>query len=136
KTWERVRHCLKVYFRDARNGLSDNEDMGCQSAFFMCSSMGLYPLMGQDLYFLTAPLFKKTTLTMGDSGNTLVIEAPLADEEHRYIVGATLNGVPLDRAWIRHGEIADGAVLKLELATAPNGFGQDNIPPSPADAIR
>lgn len=135
KTWERVRHCLKVYFRDARNGLSDNEDMGCQSAFFMCSSMGLYPLMGQDLYFLTAPLFKKTTLTMGDSGNTLVIEAPNADEEHKYIVGATLNGVPLDRAWIRHGEIANGAVLRLELATEPNGFGADNVPPSPAAEI-
>ena len=136
KSWERVRWALERYFRDARNGLSDNEDMGCQSAFFMCSSMGVYPLMGQDLYFLTPPLFKKTVLTMGDSGHTLTVEAPAADETHKYIVGATLNGKPLDRAWIRHGEIKEGAVLRLDLAEAPNGFGAHNPPPCPADEIR
>ncbi|KWX85018.1 hypothetical protein AMQ83_27305 [Paenibacillus riograndensis] len=40
---DRVRECLETYFHVVRDGLGDNEDMGCQSAFFICSSMGLYP---------------------------------------------------------------------------------------------
>lgn len=135
KTADRVRKCIDMYFRDSRNGISDNEDMGCQSAFYMCSGMGVYPIMGQDLYMLSSPIFKKTTLIMGDSGNTLVIEAPNADQDHRYIVGASINGRTLDRAWITHSEIADGAVLKLELGKEPNDWGKGYVPPCPAKMI-
>ncbi len=128
----RARACLAKYFRVERKGLNDNEDMGCQSAFYMCTALGLYPIMGQDLYLLTAPVFARAEIAMGQGGRTLVIEAPGAGPERGFIIGATLNGKPLERAWLRHGEIAAGAVLRLELAAQPTSWGVGTAPPSAA----
>jgi predicted alpha-1,2-mannosidase len=135
KTAERVRECLDKYFKVARNGLRDNEDMGCQSAFYMCSGIGLYPIMGQDLYLISTPIFKKTEISLGRSGKKLIIEAPAADEGHLYITSATLNGKPLNRAWVKHHEIADGAVIRLEVSQKPGNWGMTEIPPSPLQAL-
>jgi predicted alpha-1,2-mannosidase len=135
KTFERVRECLTKYYRNTRNGISDNEDMGCQSAFFMCSSMGIYPIMGQDLYMLTAPIFDRITLQMGKGGKQLEIKAKRKGLEDKYIVGARLNGEVLDRAWIRHEEIANGGILELTLDEKPNGWGNGELPPCPMDIL-
>jgi putative alpha-1,2-mannosidase len=122
---------MERYFRAARDGLSDNEDMGCQSAWYMGSALGLYPIMGQDLYLLSAPLFRRAEIKLGASGKRLFIEAPAAGPDGSYIVSASLNGKPLDRAWVRHREIASGAVLRLELGQNPGEWGRQLPPPSP-----
>jgi len=124
----------KRYFHARRDGLSDNEDMGCQSAWYMCSTLGLYPIMGQDLYMLVAPAFTRSEMALGSSGKPLVIEAPEAGEEHIYVKAVTLNGKPLRRAWLRHHEIAQGAVLRFSLDTVPGDWGTDELPPSPMQA--
>jgi predicted alpha-1,2-mannosidase len=128
KTAERVRASLEKYFHPTRNGLSDNEDMGCQSAWYMCSTMGIYPIMGQDIYLLSSPLFKRTEMMLGTSGNRLVIEAPEAGPDKPYVQSATLNGKPLDRAWLTHHEIAHGATLHFELANSPGEWGTKELP--------
>jgi putative alpha-1,2-mannosidase len=130
KTAERVRICLEKYFHPTRNGLSDNEDMGCQSAWYMCSTMGIYPIMGQDLYLLSSPLFKRTEMMLGTSGNRLVIEAPEAGPDRPFVRSVTLNGKPLDRAWLTHHEIAHGATLHFKLANSPGEWGMKELPPS------
>ncbi len=53
------------------------------------------------------------------SENSLIIEVPEAREEYIYVKAVTLNGKPLHRAWIRHHEIAQGAVLRFTLDTSP-----------------
>lgn len=135
KSVERVRACMTKYFNTTRDGLADNEDMGCQSAFYMGSAMGLYPIMGQDLYLLIAPVFSRVEVQLGTSGKTLVMETPEASAEKPYIVSATLNGEPLNRAWVRHSEIADGAVLRFEVSDTPGTWGTAELPPSPMQAI-
>jgi len=131
RTAERVRECMKRYFRPARDGLSDNEDMGCQSAFYMCSAMGLYPIMGQDPYLLAPPVFEHVEVQLGGSDRTLTIEASGAGPDRSYIAAATIDGEPFDRAWIRHNEIARGATLRFELAEHPARWAKDSAPPSP-----
>jgi predicted alpha-1,2-mannosidase len=131
---EKVRWAMQKFFNTSRKGLSDNEDMGCQSAFYMCSAMGVYPIMGQDLYLLTAPVFERTIITLGASKKTLTIEAPGAGAKMKYIRSASLNGKPLDRAWIRHGEISGGATLTLELGETPGDWGGKIPPPSPMNS--
>ena len=126
KTADRVRWAMGKFFNTSRLGLSDNEDMGCQSAFYMCSAMGLYPIMGQDLYLLTSPSFTRTQIALGTTGRPLVIESPDASPDRPYIVSATLDGKPLNRCWLRHHEIADGATLTLDVAANPGRLG----PPS------
>jgi len=128
---ERVRWALERFFKADRDGLSDNEDMGCQSAFYLCGSLGLYPIMGQDLYLLGPPAFPRATVALGTGGAALEISAPGADKPGRFITAARLNGRPLDRAWLRHAEIAGGARLDLDLGDAPASWGR-LPPPSPA----
>ena len=129
RTAERVQEQLRKHYRPTRDGLDDNEDMGCQSSFYLCSSIGVYPVMGQDLYLLTTPSFSRMEIELGSSGKKLVIEAPGAGARKPYIVKATLNGKPLNRAWLRHHEIKDGAVLRFELSAKPGTWGR-NRPPS------
>ncbi len=131
KTAERVRWAMGEYFNTSRRGLADNEDMGCQSAFYMCSALGIYPVMGQDIYWLTTPVFERSEIALGTSGNMLVIEAPGAGADNPYIGSATLNGEALERAWLRHFEIAGGATLRLELSVRPTDWGRAQRPPSP-----
>jgi len=88
--------------------------------------------MGQDLYWLTTPLFEQTELTIGQTGKTLVIEAPGAGAELLYISSATLNGIPLNRAWLRHHEIIGGATIRFELSAQPAAWGTNVLPPSPS----
>jgi putative alpha-1,2-mannosidase len=37
-----------------------------------------------------------------------------------YVQSATLNGKPLERAWITHDEIVNGGVLQFRLGSQPN----------------
>lgn len=134
KSSERTRSLMGQCFHARRDGLSDNEDMGCQSTWYMCSALGLYPIMGQDLYLLSAPLFTHAEIALGASGNSLLIEAPEAGEEHLYVKTVTLNGTPLHRAWLRHHEIAQGAILHFTLDTIPGDWGTQEMPPSPMQA--
>ncbi len=131
---DRVRECLHSDFRPERRGLVDNEDMGCQSAFYMASCMGLYPLMGQDIYWLIPPAFERQRIQVGSPDRVLTIEAPGATGEFsdkRYIVGASLNGTPLTGAWLRHSDIAQGGTLRFTIAETPRDWGADTPPPSP-----
>ena len=130
KSCERVRALMKHYFHARRDGLSDNEDMGCQSAWYICSALGIYPIMGQDLYLLTTPIFTRAEIDLDASGNSLIIEAPEAGEERPYVKEVTLNGKPLYRSWLRHHELAQGAVLRFTLDTAPGDWGTREVPPS------
>ena len=128
---ERVRRIVQSQFRATRDGLEDNEDMGCQSAFYMCATMGIYPLMGQDLYWLTTPVFDCTRLRLGGSGALLSIETQFASPDALYITGAELDGQPLDRPWLRHHEIAWGGTLRIWVDEKPGSWGINRPPPSP-----
>ena len=130
KTAERLRICLKRYRAD-RDGLPDNEDMGCHSAFYICSTIGLYPVMGQDMYWLTSPMVERTVFTMSQTGKELIIEAVGGSAEAIYVQRAWLNGQPLERAWLRHAEIVNGGTLRFELGTQPGEWGAQNLPPTP-----
>jgi len=105
--------------------------MGCQSTFYMCAALGLAPAFGQDIYWLTTPVFTRSDISVGAAGQRLVIEAPGAGADRPYIASATLNGQSLTRAWLRHAEMAEGAVLRLELSATPTTWGANEPPPSP-----
>ena len=85
----------------------------------MFSSMGLYPIMGQNLYMLTSPVFSHVEVDLGKSGKTLIIDAPEANSENIYIRWIKLNGLEIYRHWIRHNEIANGGRLEFELTSIP-----------------
>lgn len=117
----RARSILFDKYSATTRGLPDNEDMGSHSSYVICTSMGLYPVYGQDLYCLTAPVFEEIEIDLKD-GATLTIKAPGANDKNHYITKARLNGQPLDSAWVRHKDIAQGGVIELTVSDKPEGL--------------
>ncbi len=130
---EVTRKILDGRYAPERNGFPDNEDMGANATFVVCTMIGLYPVMGQDLYLLSPPRFPDVRMTLPLSGGELHITAgPWSAGGHTsYICGAQLDGVDLNRQWLRHAEIAGGGHLHLTLSSEPSTFGAGNPPPFP-----
>ncbi len=123
-----IYHSIRSHFYNSDNGLKDNEDMGCQSSFFLFNTMGFYPIYGQTLYMLTPPFFKEINLLLGTSGKKITITSDRESPELHFIHSVKLNNKILDRAWVRHDEIADGATLEFKLSKTPTTWGRDNLP--------
>ncbi len=91
--------------------------------------MGFYPIYGQTIYMLTPPFFKEIVLSLGASGKNLTIISDRDSSELCYIQSVKLNQKPLDRAWVKHEEISNGAILEFKLSKTPTTWGQVNLPP-------
>jgi predicted alpha-1,2-mannosidase len=109
-------------------GLPGNDDAGTLSAWYVWSAIGLYPNAGQPFYYVGSPLFDRATIALG-RGRSLTVERRGSG---RTVVAATLNGRPLERAWLRHAEVAGGGTLVLVMGDAPGPWGTADRPPSPA----
>lgn len=117
-------------YKPQRDGLNGNEDMGAQSSFYLCASMGLYPIMGQDLYLLLPAVFDEVTLHLGQTGKPLTLRSRRRGRG-KFIVSLKADGKPFDRNWIRHAELLAASVLEFDLADEPGMWGTQNPPPSP-----
>lgn len=126
RTQERVREILTETFKTGVRGLPGNDDAGAESAWIVSASVGLYPNAGQDYYYLCSPIFERTELSIW--GKAFTIEAPGASLEKKYITAATLNGKPLDRAWVTHAEVVAGGTLRLEMSEKPGAWGKAERP--------
>ena len=115
-------------FSAAPDGLPGNDDAGTLSAWYVWSAIGLYPSTGQPFYYVGSPLFDRATLRLR-GGRSFTIERRGAGP---VVVAATLDGRPLDRAWLEHREVAAGGTLVLVMGDVPSGWGAGQRPPSPA----
>lgn len=99
-------------------------DYGCMAAWYNMSAMGLYQVCpGDPVYQLTAPIFEEVKINLNEkiySGKSFLIKAKNLSKDNIYIQSATLNGKPLNRAWISHGEIAQGGKLVFEMGKQPD----------------
>lgn len=129
RTQERVRRILNTEYTTGRGGLPGNDDSGAMSSWYVWGAIGLYPNAGQPFYYVSSPLFQRSTIELG-GGRTFIIEAPETSDGNAYIQSATLHGRPLDRAWLKHEEIAQGGRLVLRLGPKPSQWGRENRPPS------
>ena len=99
------------------------------------SAMGLYAVdLVSVTYVLTAPLFKRVSIQL-ENGRQLVIETEGVEhpEKSKYIKSVSLNGKPLERLWVRHEDLVQGAHLVFKLGLEPNaslGVSEVVMPPS------
>ncbi|ATA68321.1 alpha-mannosidase [Capnocytophaga cynodegmi] len=116
-----VNEILKTQYNTTPNGYSGNEDCGQMSAWYVWSSIGLYPMnpvSGE--YEIGRPLFPKAKINL-PNGKTFTIIAENVSAENMYIQSATLNGKPLDRTFITDEELKNGGELKFIMGSAPTG---------------
>lgn len=112
-----VRRMLDEMYSPTPEGISGNEDCGQMSAWYVLSSLGIYPVCpGTGEYVFAAPLFKKATVKLS-SGKELVI---IADHpENPYIKSVIFNGSPVDADFITYEELMQGGELRFILSSSP-----------------
>lgn len=106
------------------------EDSGAMSSWFIFSRLGFYPVAGQDLYLLFGPHYKKVTIQM-ENGKKIVIKGENASNANLYITSAKHNGKVLERAYLRHADIKNGAFLTFNMSSDATDWGIKSMPPSP-----
>ena len=114
-----VRDIMYKLYNSTENGYPGDEDQGQTSSWYVLSALGFYSVTpGTDEYVMGSPMFKKTTISL-ENGKKFVIEAPENSRQNVYIKSASLNGEPFTRNFIKHSEISNGGVLKLEMSNNP-----------------
>lgn len=107
-----VHWILEHKYGDQENGLDGNDDGGTISAWYVLSSLGIFPTAGSDRYELVSPLWKRAEIKLGNhrlviTGDPKAANPPAPDR-------VRLNGAVLDRTSIAHKEIVNGATLSFE----------------------
>ena len=124
-----VRKIIADSFHAGLKGLPGNDDSGAMSSWYAFGEMGIFPNAGQDVYLIGSPAYQQTTLHLA-GGRDFTIEAKNLSPRNIYVTAATFNGKLLDRAWLRHNEIAAGGRLVLTMAAAPGHWAEHDPPPS------
>jgi predicted alpha-1,2-mannosidase len=120
KTQAHVRDAMQKLYQATPDGYCGDEDNGQTSAWYIFSSMGFYPVCPtSNEYVLGTPLFKNMTVTL-DNGKKIVINAPNNSAANKYIQTLTLNGKPYDLNYLKHADLAKGAVLNFTMSAKPN----------------
>jgi predicted alpha-1,2-mannosidase len=111
KTQERVRMILDNQYHSGPDGLGGNDDTGQMSAWYIFTALGFYPVApGSDQYALGSPAIDAATITL-ENGHVFTIHALNQGPKNVYVSKVTLNGQPLTRHYITHGEIMNGGDL-------------------------
>ncbi|HEX3356916.1 MAG TPA: GH92 family glycosyl hydrolase [Tepidisphaeraceae bacterium] len=104
-------------------GYPGDEDSGAMSSLYIFLAAGLYPIAGQDIYYVHGPRIPKITFHL-PGGKTFTVISQNASPENIYIQSAKLDGKPLDHPWIHHQDITAGGTLEFEMGNKPSNWGQ------------
>ncbi|MGW3247326.1 GH92 family glycosyl hydrolase [Streptomyces sp. NPDC001070] len=153
RPWETQKNVREVLSRlytgsDIGQGYHGDEDNGEQSAWFLFSALGFYPLvMGSGEYAIGSPLFTKATVHL-ENGEDLVVKAPGNSARNVYVQGLKVNGRSWKSTSLPHSLIAKGGVLEFDMGSRPSSWGtgkdaapvsitqDDKVPAPRADAVK
>ncbi|MFF4032783.1 GH92 family glycosyl hydrolase [Streptomyces sviceus] len=125
KTQRNVREVLSRLYvgSEIGQGYHGDEDNGEQSAWFLFSALGFYPLvMGSGEYAVGSPLFTKATVHL-ENGRDLVVRAPKNSARNVYVQGLRVNGKPWRSTSLPHSVLSKGAVLDFDMGPRPSKWG-------------
>ncbi len=106
---------INTLYRNSPAGLCGNEDCGQMSAWYVFSSMGIYPVNPVDgRYYFGSPQFEKTEIQL-PNGKIFTIVARNVSKENIYIMSAKLNQQILNRLYITYDELQKGGELIFEM---------------------
>lgn len=120
RTQARLGHIMKTQYAPRPDGLAGNDDLGQMSAWYVFTALGFYPVApASNEYVIGRPFLPRATLNL-PNGKRFTVVAEGLDDAHPYIGAATLNGKPLERAYLRHEEIMAGGELHFTMQAQPN----------------
>ncbi len=133
RTAEVVHAAVHQQFGTGRGGLPGNDDSGGLSSWYVWASLGLFPVAGQNLFLVNAPSFAESEIRLGEGDlriETTGFVEPRPDGPAQYVQSVALNGVALERTWLRGDEVHRGGRLLVELGPEPSDWGRIARPPS------
>ena len=120
RTQERLKQIMATQYAPRPDGLAGNDDLGQMSAWYVFTALGFYPVApASNEYVIGRPFVPRATLNL-PNGKRFSVIADGLDEAHTYIGRATLNGKPLNRAYLRHDEILAGGELRFTMQAQPD----------------
>ncbi|MGV9888480.1 GH92 family glycosyl hydrolase [Streptomyces sp. NPDC003395] len=150
KAQEKVREVLSRLYvgSEIGQGYHGDEDNGEQSAWYLFSALGFYPLvMGSGEYAIGSPLFTKATVHL-ENGHDLVVKAPKNSARNIYVQGLKVNGRSWTSTSLPHALLARGGVLEFDMGPRPSAWGtgknaapvsittDDKVPTPRADVLK
>ncbi|MGC8864565.1 MAG: GH92 family glycosyl hydrolase [Bacteroidales bacterium] len=123
KTGERVEQIVSTFYRNAPDGLCGNDDCGQMSAWYIFSVMGFYPFCpGSEEYTLGKPMYDKLSLKL-ENGKNVNIQVKNRSKRNKYVQEVWVNGQKIQRPFIRHSDLKDGAEIIFVMGSQPINFG-------------
>ncbi len=120
RTQARLKTIMDTQYADRPDGLAGNDDLGQMSAWYLFTALGFYPVApGSGEYVIGRPFLPRATLKLPNGRQFTVVADGLA-QGHGYIGSVTLDGKPLQRAFLRHAEILAGGELRFTMQAEPS----------------
>ncbi len=108
-----LKHILNSFYTNNADGIIGNEDCGQMSAWYVFSSMGIYPLCpGKDEYEFGLPLFDEVVLNLDNEKQFKVIRTNGSDT-NLLVKEIKLNGKTYQKKFIKHSDIMNGGTLEF-----------------------
>ncbi len=103
-------------------GCPGDDDSGAMASLYVFLDAGIFPIAGQDLYFLHGPRVERVSFRLSN-GKAFTIIGRQASAENIYIQSVALNGKPWEAPSIRHKDIVAGGTLEFVMGPKPSGWG-------------
>ena len=127
-----VRRATTNLFHPSPAGLPGDDDLGALSAWYVWSSLGLYPAIpGVGGLAIGSPTF--TSATIHAAGRTLAIEA---SGKGPYVKKLTVDGRPHSSTWLSLSPGKLALKIHFTLATRPQAWGNATSAAPPSYAAR
>lgn len=107
-----VRWLLDTVYSDQPDGVPGNDDGGAMGAWYVESTLGLYPVAGSDQWILGIPRFPRARIDVG--GHELVIET---EGSGKTVSRVELDGVPLTGPYVSQAQLAGASTLTFVLGS-------------------
>ena len=117
KTQYYVDRILKEMYHAKPDGLSGNEDCGQMSAWYVLSSLGLYPIApGKTMYQIGRPLFHRATIQVDNQTHAKIdIQCNNQSALNCYVASVKWNGKLIPDFQIDHQTLMLGGKLEFEM---------------------
>lgn len=127
---EVVNHVKAYSFVPGRGGLVGNDDSGGEAAWFVWSSIGVFPATGMPVLIIGSPTFRSIAVQLTSLDGDVTFRV-IRSGAGPYIQSGTLNGESLGgRAWLWVSEAHAGGNLELTMGARPSASWGSIPPPS------
>ena len=124
-----VHKILNELYSDEPDGVCGNEDCGQMSAWFVMSSLGLYPFNPADgNYLLIAPLMNEAHVQLANDKSLKINKLGKGE----FIKSISYNGNAWLKSYISHSDISTGGTLTYQMTSDANQACGKQLTPPPS----